>query len=169
MAWTTPKTWSVDELLTAADLNEQLRDNMNELKAPPSANYELDESSDFTTTSTTFVDVGAALELTVNTNGGDVMVHFHGAITNQTGGEKVMLDVAVDGVREAGDDGIVLAKPSGAFEVVPVCFTRLITGLSAGAHTFKLQWAVSAGTGYLYAGAGSSVDTHGQFWAREVS
>lgn len=33
MAWTTPATWAVGEALTAAKLNEQLRDNMDYLKA----------------------------------------------------------------------------------------------------------------------------------------
>lgn len=32
MAWTAPKTWTVGEVLTAADLNEQLRDNLTWLK-----------------------------------------------------------------------------------------------------------------------------------------
>lgn len=31
MAWTTPKTWATDDLVTAALLNEQLRDNLNVL------------------------------------------------------------------------------------------------------------------------------------------
>lgn len=32
MAWTTPKSWTVGELVSAADLNEQIRDNMDHLK-----------------------------------------------------------------------------------------------------------------------------------------
>ena len=32
MAWTTPKTWTIGELVAAAGLNEQLRDNLNVLK-----------------------------------------------------------------------------------------------------------------------------------------
>lgn len=32
MAWTTPKTWTIGELVTASDLNEQVRDNLNHLK-----------------------------------------------------------------------------------------------------------------------------------------
>jgi hypothetical protein len=31
MAWTTPSTWVAGNILTAAQLNQQLRDNMNEL------------------------------------------------------------------------------------------------------------------------------------------
>lgn len=32
MSWKTPKTWAVGELVSAADLNEQIRDNMTHLK-----------------------------------------------------------------------------------------------------------------------------------------
>ena len=32
MAWATPKTWTIGELVSAADLNEQLRDNEIHLK-----------------------------------------------------------------------------------------------------------------------------------------
>lgn len=32
MAWTTPKTWTVGEVLTAAGLNTHLRDNLNALR-----------------------------------------------------------------------------------------------------------------------------------------
>jgi hypothetical protein len=34
MAWTTPKTWTVGEVLTAAGLNIHLRDNLNAVAAP---------------------------------------------------------------------------------------------------------------------------------------
>lgn len=166
MAWTTPKTWATDELVTASNLNTHLRDNLNALKSPPSAAYTLNEAADFTTTSTSFVDVSASkLALTITTAGGDVLVHFDGRLGATA---RVYLDVAVDGTRLAGDDGITANGDSGTAE--SISFTRLITGLSAGAHTFKLQWKVNTGTGTLYAGAGTSaLDLHPQFWVREVS
>ncbi len=159
--WTTPKTWAVDELVTASDFNTHIRDNLNALKAPPSAHYELDEASDYTTSSASFVDVDATkLALTITTNGGDVLVHFHGTVLYDA-----YFDVAVDGTRVGGNDGMLCFTGS----AIPVSFTRLITGLSAGEHTFKLQWKTT-GTCHLYAGAGTSGrDLHPQFWAREVS
>lgn len=167
--WTTPKTWAVDELVTASALNTHLRDNLNALKTPPSAHYECNEGSDYTTVSTTFVDVDATnLALTITTNGGDVLVHFHGLVGNNTG--RVHLDVyESDGdALIAGDDGMVRSGPSAEAETLT--FTRLIAGLDAGEHTFKLRWKVNAGTGTLYAGAGSAnADMHSQFWAREIS
>jgi hypothetical protein len=37
MAWNTPKTWAVGDILTASDVNTYVRDNTNFLNAPPSA------------------------------------------------------------------------------------------------------------------------------------
>jgi hypothetical protein len=173
MAWTTPKTWNVDELLTAANLNTHLRDNLNALKAPPTAHYECDEASDYTTTSTSFVDVdGTNLALAITTGGGDVLVHFHAAVMHGGSG-RIFFDVTVDGDRVAGDDGIIggyVVNSSSGYPTAYMTFTRLITGVSAGEHTFKVQWKTSGATARLFAGAGTSWgDAHPQFWVREVS
>jgi hypothetical protein len=81
---------------------------------------------------------------------------------------RVNLDLDVDGVRHAGDDGLTRIDTITA----PVSFVRLIRGLTPGSHTFRLQWRVSSGANAtLYAGAGTSpqLDLHPQFWVREVS
>jgi hypothetical protein len=166
MTWTQPKTWT-SEPLTSADLNIHLRDNLEALKDPPSSLYVGNQGTDWTTTSLTFVNVDAVnLSLSITTNGGDVMVHFEGVITNSGGG--VALDFSVDGVRYVGDDGIC-RNVSSASEAVS--FTRLVTGLSAASHTFNLMFkALGAGTATIYAGAGTAnFDVHPQFWVREVS
>lgn len=171
--YTTPKTWT-NEPLVYSDLNTHLRDNMEALKDPPSANYELNESSNYSTTSTSFVDIDATagkLSLTITTNGGDVLVGFHGALAHSVP-DNIYFDIDVDGTRHAGDDGILGLAPYATFAGgrASVSFVRLITGLAAGSHTFKLQWKTKTGTGTLLAGAGTSNgDTHPQFWVREVS
>ena len=35
MSYTTPKTWAVNELVTASLMNQQVRDNLLYLKSPP--------------------------------------------------------------------------------------------------------------------------------------
>jgi hypothetical protein len=167
MAWTAARTWVTGELVTASIMNSAVRDNLDALKAPPSDDYTADEGSDYTETSTSFVDIDATnLDFTLVTGGGDVLVHFHGTFDHSAAG-RVYLDVDVDGSRTAGDDGIVTAVAS---DPIVVTFTRLISGLSAGSHTFTLQWKTNAGTITLYAGAGTaSYDLHPQFWAREIS
>jgi hypothetical protein len=173
MSWTQPKTWT-NEPLVAGDLNTHLRDNLEALKEPPSASYTLNESADYSTTSTSFGNVdGTKLSLTITTSGGDVLVAFHGYVRAGTNADQLYLDVEMDGARLGGDDGIIAANRAASGSNPTrgaIGFVRLITDLAAGSHTFKLQWKVSGGTGELYAGAGTSgVDLHPQFWVREVS
>lgn len=166
MAWTTPKTWVNNEPLTASDLNTHLRDNLNALKAPPAAQYTLDESSNYTTTGSSFVNIdGTKLSLTIVTSGGDVLIGFTGSVN--PGGFITYFDVEMDGTRIGGNDGILAVASS---NVTPIPLVYLKTGVSAGSHMFKLQWKTSGGTTTLYAGAGTaSYDLHPQFWVREVS
>lgn len=175
MAWTQPKTWT-NEPLVAGDLNTHLRDNMEALKDPPSDHYEPDEVLDYSTTSNTFVGVdNTNLAFTLETNGGDVMVGFHGTV-HLTGIASTVayFDVTLDGVLVGGDDGIIAVERSSGSGSTPqrlaVSFVRLIPNLEAGNHVFRLRWKVSAGTLSMFAGAGTAgFDLHPQFWAREVS
>jgi hypothetical protein len=40
MAWTTPKTWSTNEVVTAANMNTHVRDNMSFLGSPPACSVQ---------------------------------------------------------------------------------------------------------------------------------
>jgi hypothetical protein len=180
-------TVATGDLIAAADWN-QVGDNFDhlaalkaggtalsskssaaELLATPKADYTLNESSNYTTTSTSFADIDAVkLALSITSNGGDVLVQFHGTFTINAA-STFWLELMVDGVAHAGDDGI------GGFSVpatgagVTASFTRLIKGLSAGSHTFKLRWKTLSNTLTLYAGAGTaSWDVHPQFWVKEI-
>lgn len=167
MAWTAPTTQTTGTLITASIWNGDIVDNLAYLNGRPNDSYVGNEGADWTTTSLTFVDVDTTdLTLGITTNGGDVLVHFHGIVDNSAS-VVTSLDVAVDGTRTAGDDGIIGMLGN---VQVPLSFTRLITGLSAAAHTFALQWKVgSASTGTIYAGAATSgYDHHPQFWVKEV-
>src|SRR5689334_4136609 len=74
MPWTTPRTWVNNEPLTASDMNAHIRDNLNALKSPATDHYEANESSNYTTTSTTFVSIDATnLSLDITTMGGDIL------------------------------------------------------------------------------------------------
>ena len=170
MAWTAPRNWTPDELVDEDIMNVHVRDNLNALKTPPSADYVLNEAGDYSGAGAGWADIDSTnLSLTITTTGGDVMVHFHGLFWTTAGSVRVYLDVEVDGLgnRTAGDDGIIgdLVITSGT----SIAFTRLITGLPAGAHVFDLQWNAAA-VHRMAAGAGTAnFDTHSQFWAREVS
>ena len=164
--WSSPRSWSVGELVTAALMNAHLRDNLEFLKTPPTDSEILNEGADYTITSTSYVIMDLAKRLTITTAGGDVFWAFSGAVANSSG--ITFLDVAVDTVRLGGDDGLIAINSANA-RLAGTCF-RLITGLSAGVHTFDLWWKVSAGTGTIYAGAGTAnADLHPQMFVREIS
>jgi hypothetical protein len=167
--WSSPKTWSAGELVTAALMNSHLRDNFDFLKTPPTALYILNESADYVVTSASFVNVdGTKLALTITTAGGDVLVGFCGSCLAASG--TVFWDVEVDGSRTGGDDGLFATTPFSSSARAPATFFKLIQGLSPGLHTFKLQWKANAGSMTLLAGAGTSNgDIHPQFFVREVS
>ncbi len=157
MTWTTPRTWVTNELVTADVLNEHVRDNLNALKAPPTASYILGTS--YSTTSTTYVNVDSTnLALTITTTGGDVVVGFNGAGVMAVLGNSGYLTVSMDNVNVAGAYGITFLTSSA---VVPISFAFLLRDLSPGVHTFRLQWKVSGSTATLYA--------TGEFWVREMS
>jgi hypothetical protein len=171
MAYTDPKTWSESEALTHTDFNTYIRDNQTALKSPPSDSYVCNEAADYTTTSTSFVDVDATnLSLQITTTGGDVMAHFYLSASNTNIGNFTFFDIDLDGTRIAGDDGMICARAGSVNGRNAISATHLVTSLAAGTHTFKLQWKCSANTSTVYAGAGTANgDLHPQFWVREVS
>jgi hypothetical protein len=118
------------------------------------------------------------LSLTMTTSGGDVEVHFHGTISapgldDAVGDTNVELHINVEHTDPtpttaniaAGNGMIQLARDNNT-DLIPVSFTRLLTSVAAGEHTFKLVWKVSEAAennATLYAG-----DYEGQFWVKEL-
>lgn len=132
--------------------------------------YIANEGSDYTTSSTSFVDIdGTNLALVVNTRGGDVQIGFTGIIAQGAGGVNTYLEVEADGAVVGGDDGIVAITSETAVFKTNAAFTYVVSGLPPGKHTFVIQWKVFANTSTLFAGAGTANgDLHPQFWAKEV-
>jgi hypothetical protein len=158
-------------LATASLLNTHLRDQLDFLKAPPTGNKTLNEAANYTTNSTSFVDIDSTnLSLTINTAGGDVLIIFTGTFSHNTAGGRVFLDVSVDGTDMFGDDGLVTHGCETANRQYAVTLVAWKLSLSAGSHTFRLRWRTNTGILTLYAGAGTSLgDVHPQFVVREVS
>ena len=57
MAWTTPRTWVTNELVTAALMNEQIKDNENYLKARMPITHEVKATGTVSTTSTNYINL----------------------------------------------------------------------------------------------------------------
>ncbi len=160
MAWTTPKTdWNTGELVTAADLNA-MNENLAALK-------QLSTVVSHTTTAEiigrteTFADVDSSMRLTLTTTGGDVLVHFHGSMEKVDHSYTMLYcDIDIDGTRQGGEFGISRAYIDANDSAVS--FTHLIQNLSAGSHTFKLQWK------HQYQVVGVRLFAGAQFWVREI-
>ncbi len=131
-------------------------------------NYIFDDSN-WQTNSTSFVDIDATdMVATITTTGNPVKVHFHGSFSCNAN-LNVYLNFAIDGTTHVANDGIC-RQTILTGSIYTVSFTRLVTGLSAASHTFKMQWRVASNTVTLLAGDGTSnADVHGQFWAEEIS
>lgn len=168
MAYTTPKTdWATNEVVAADDMND-IGENLDALKNPPSDEYTRKGTTDYTITSTTWADVDATnLNLSLDTTGGDVLVTFTGSAYAPSAALNIEFDLDVDGVREGGSSGIVVVTTNSSL-VANVSFSWWITGLSAGAHAIKLQAKLNA-AGTVNLLAGGTVPSALQFVAREVS
>lgn len=145
MAWTTPRTWAASELVTATQLNEQLRDNLNALKGPP-RDHKVTVSSAFSTTSTSFVTVTGA-EAQCTTAGGRLMISAFGTLGANTT-LTAALSLLLDGTSRQGNstDGLQrVYVPGGG--VNGFGFVYLSFALSAANHTIALQ--IKTNTGVL--------------------
>ncbi|MCY4537973.1 MAG: hypothetical protein OXE52_07050 [Chloroflexi bacterium] len=152
MAWTTPKTdWQVGELVSAGEMNA-VSENLAELdRVRKTVAAHTTEDDIAIPHSATFVDIDSNFNLTITTEGGDVLVHFHGVVANKG----LKIDVEVDGTLQGdADHGLRY----GGVDNEMVSFTHLIQNLSAGSHTFKLQGRNS----------GTTLRRLAQFWVREI-
>lgn len=143
MAWVAPSTYSVSQVVTAATLNQDIRDNSLYLLARPNGFSKLTGGA-YTTTSGSFVDIDATnLSKTITMAGTKVLVAFFGNVSN-AGASTGYFDVAVDGTRYGGTQGLVNVL-YGSFANDKVSFAIIIT-VTAGTHTFKMQWMTTGGT-----------------------
>ena len=151
MAWTAPATWSPGQVVTATDFNAQLRDNLGYLLSRPNSSIKRDNNANYTTTSGVFVDIDTTnLSIQLTTSGSAVLLGFTGVLN--TSGNDGYLDFTIDGTRY-GSAGDGIAQISGAVDRT-VSMLALVTGLAAGAHTFKVVWGVGSGTLTLRSGNG---------------
>ena len=140
-AWTTPENYTAGQLIDETAM-DKISANLNALKAPPSDQYE-NFSCSLGVSGTTFADVDATeLNLSITTTGGDVEIVFSvvfstsGAVSSP---EYIAFDVLVDGTTRIGDTTLGMIRTGEASRLGDCSFRYNKTGLSAGAHTFKLQ------------------------------
>lgn len=164
MAWTTPQTWTA-ALVTVAEMNTHVRDNLMWLKDPTTDVVSLDTA--INTSSTSFADM-TGVTLTVTTSGGSVLVGFSGCFVTAAA-TIIAIDLQADGTSQGGTDGVVSHFHTGTGSIlIPISFVWLVEGLDAGSHTFKLRWKTASGTLTLSAESSSAgYKSEPQFWVRE--
>jgi len=172
MAWVAPSTRSTGDLITASIWNADIVANTLSLKDPPSDVKDINEAANYTLASVSWTDIDATdLSIAITTTGGVVEVGFIGNFSYATTSRSGKVDVDIDGNRVGTDDGLALVRGVGTETAyASVGFVVRKEGLTAAAHTIKMQWKCenAADTLTLYAGAGTAnLDTHPQFWAIE--
>lgn len=162
--FTTPRTWSDAELVTAALLNTHIRDNEDYLLTPNTIYVKNTSATDFTTTSTSYVAVDATLSVALTTHGGHLLI---GATFNcdlSTVGT-ITFAFDVDGTQhyqwQANTNAAAGTPEYRGNNRASVLLPASI--IAAGAHTVALKWKVSTGTGTVY---NDALNTF--FWAVEI-
>lgn len=161
--WTANRTWVAGEVVTAALLNQYLRDNLDWLASrglTPTEDYDGTVGS---TTSGTFTDIGSSFAFTTVKANAKVLCVSFGTVLGGTNADDYALTLSLDGTN-LGDTtrGLLYIDQvnnwTGSF-----CFMHIEDVATAGAHTLKLQARRAAG-------ATSSVTVSGmQLWAWELA
>lgn len=161
MAWTTPRTWVTNELVTASIMNTHVRDNLNALFSPLSDGWTGAVSDN--PASTSFADVDATnLSLSITPVGDTILIGYVGFVTFSAGTSgTIALDVDINGTRVSGDAaGLTQASADNAPD--NASFTWRETGLTPGvALTAKLQFRELATNDVTLESRG--------FWVAEVT
>lgn len=157
MTWTTPKTWSANEIVGAADMNTHVRDNMNALKDPPF--YHSAITAAWTGTAAGTWTGVSSLSAVVGTNGGDVMVGFRALAVQGRAFANLLIDGSAYTSAERGLAQAWHANMPTTGAIVE--YTVWVTGLPSGTHTFQ---PLFSGVGILDGEKSPTI-----FWAREVS
>lgn len=152
MAWTAPKTWVTDEVVTAGDMNTHVRDNLNDLNDRVSDTIE-NVGNDLvatneTTTSTTYTDLTTSGPSVTVTTGTTVLVVISSTMRCTSAGAGGMYaSVAVSGATTiaAVDTRALLFEPASAGEYWKASFIAFIATLTAGSNTFTLKYRTVSG------------------------
>lgn len=150
MGWTAPKTWVASEVLSAANLNTQVRDNLSYLlSGRVFATMTYYNATPVTTTSTTFVDTDATnhkITFTPKSTRALVCAMFRGSIAAVS--DTAFFDL-FDGTQRLGDAtyGLHGTQNSAASSGAPLTLFGIVSGLTPDAlATVKIQFCTTSGS-----------------------
>lgn len=165
MAWTTPKTYTAGNTLTAAELNTYQRDNMNETApavATAAGNLIVTDGANSITERTPDVDYVATAQATSSTSyadltttgpslsatvGGYAYLVAHATVTNTVAGAEIRISPEITGATSstARDARSAAYTPATTAEVFTLHGSWIVT-LTSGSNTFALKYKCSTGT-----------------------
>jgi hypothetical protein len=150
--WTLPRTWATGEIVTAAMLNQYLRDELDYLKARPVARVSDLDGTVSNTTSTTFVDITGATASITTSGSSRLKIEASGVWNMTAGAYNGFITVDIDGVN-IGDatNGIIkgYATHIGANAGVWALTFTTTAAVSDAAHTVKLRYRTDNGAATL--------------------
>lgn len=150
-AWNAPEvTWSADKPISVARL-QQFSDSLYYLLNTRPVYSGIDQGS-YSTTSTSYVDVGGIFTATITPNSGRLLLQMGFFLTVQNVAGNGWLTILLDGVDQYPTNGLYKFQQNGGCYV---SFSQWFSGLSVAAHTLKLQYKVSVGTQQISIGSPS--------------
>lgn len=148
MAYTTPRTWVTGEVVTAAQLNQDVRDNILFLAASTLGYAQV--TANQTGIGTTVTDLtGLSVTVTV-TASRRIRVTGYIPVQQQTNGRLVTAYVR-EGSTTLNDYLLAIDGTASLFGTIPAA---VVLTPSAGSHTYKLSLATSGDTVNMIAASG---------------
>lgn len=166
MAWTAPKTWVANAILTAAELNVHLRDNLSETapaKVSVPGQIIVSTAANAITARTPATDADTAINTYTSTSygatstagpavtvttGASAYVSMVARIAHNTAGEQGFVDFQISGAtsRLPSDQTSLRFQAASAGQGARMGISRLVTGLTPGNNTFTLRYRTTAAT-----------------------
>lgn len=143
--YTTPRTWATGEIVTAAIMNEHVRDNFDYLKARPVVTVNDFDGTVANTSSTSFVDLtGATVDIT--TSGSSKLLITAHVIGVESSAAAAYITAKVDGTNQGHATNGLAYKTVGTNSDLLSFVFLTAAAVADGAHTVKLQYRTSANT-----------------------
>lgn len=152
MAWSAYRTWVAGDVLTAAQLNQDIRDNGN-LLLPAAATVATSE----TETNTSYDDMATSGPAVTLTTGTKALIVVGAHMNNNTSGAGCYMSFAVSGATTlaAADTRALISgedmTATGGGSLQASSHMIYYAALTAGSNTFTAKYRVTAGTGTFQA------------------
>ncbi len=166
MAWSAPRTWVTAEVVTASNMNTEVRDNF--LETAPAKATSVDQFfvstaantierritgentviTQETTASTTYTDLTTTGPAVTVTSGTRLLIILTSFMNVDSAGDQAFMSYAISGATSASaSDNEALNYESGAAnDLMQASWARLRTGLTAGSNTVTAKYRTTGGT-----------------------